>query len=82
MLTKSMVHVGKIVDLTPSQPKIVGDCQDATWREREVSPKYHDNDPLIGRGLVDRNGVGESRILCCLRFGGLTPKQIMAKARK
>ena len=82
MLDKSMIFKGEITDISPSQPKIVGDCVDATWREVNIAPEYHDNNPDKGRGISVKCGLGNSRILVSLRQCGLTPKELMRKALK
>lgn len=82
MLDKSMVYQGEVVDISPSQPKIVGDCLDATWRERPVAKEYNDDDQDKGRRISQVNGLGNSRILVSLRQCNMTPKEIMSRAKK
>ena len=77
-----MVLCGEVRCIEPSQPKVVGDCLDATWRERQVAKEYHDNDLDKGRRISVVNGLGNSRILVSLRQCGLTPREIMARAKK
>ena len=83
MLDKTIVLSGQVRDIEPSCPKLclADGCLDATWRERQVAETHHDNLPDKGRGISVKCGLGNSRILVSLRQSGLTPKEMMAKAK-